>query len=243
VLASATRNAIRPLLPTFLLDQYRRRRERLNLERVGIAVKPLGSGYGGYAVPKNWLKRHGACCCLGAGEDISFELALAQQHNCKVDIFDPTPRSIAYVEEMLSSVTGEVFFHPYGAWSTDKSIRFFAPEDKSHVSYSALNMQKTEEYFEAECKSPRSMLAIMGVASDDLELLKLNIEGAEYEVLHAFLDEQCLPTVVCITYDELHTEIDDGASDRMRSLHGRMLDSKYRVSYAYGSKVTYQRAR
>ena len=44
-------------------------------------------------------------------------------------------------------------FMPVGLWSEDTVLRFFAPRDPAHVSHSVVNLQRTEDYFEAPVRS------------------------------------------------------------------------------------------
>ena len=98
--------------------------------------------------------------------------------------FDPTPRSAAYVETAAGG--SERFrYLPYGLWSSDVTQRFYVPSDGAHVSHSIANLQGTDEYFLADCRSIPSIMDELG--HDRLDLLKLDIEGAEYEVLDAMI--------------------------------------------------------
>src|SRR3990167_849454 len=61
----------------------------------------LGTQYGGWIIPKNHTLTGDSICYLaGAGEDISFDCALAKQFGCNVRIVDPTPRAIRHFEDL-----------------------------------------------------------------------------------------------------------------------------------------------
>src|SRR3546814_9362953 len=51
---------------------------------------------------------------------------------------------------------------PVGLWSEDATLRFYAPRDPTHVSHSIVNLQETESYFEARCRSIASLMAELG---------------------------------------------------------------------------------
>ena len=201
----------------------------------------LGTEYGGYAVPTEII-RGSVGLSFGAGEDISFEVVVAGELAATVHIYDPTPRSIEYCQDVIEGFNGQgklgaMFFHPFGVWSERKVEKFYSPSDPSHVSYSILNMQNTDEYFEAECLSPTDILQWLEL--DSVDFVKLNIEGAEYEVLNAMFDSHIVPSVVCITFDELHSPIDHGASDRMRNLVRRFTEQSYLPVHIRDCKVTF----
>lgn len=201
----------------------------------------LGTEYGGYAVPTEII-RGSVGLSFGAGEDISFEVVVAGELAATVHIYDPTPRSIEYCQNVIEDFNGqdrlgEVFLYPFGVWSEHKIERFYSPSDPAHVSYSILNMQNTDEYFEAECLTPTDILKQLELGSVDF--VKLNIEGAEYEVINAMFDSRIIPSVICITFDELHSPIDRGASDRMRNLVGRFAEQSYLPVHIRDCKVTF----
>jgi hypothetical protein len=86
--------------------------------------------------------------CAGAGEDITFDLALLER-GLKVTVFDPTPRAIEYVNK--TAPQDENFrLVTVGWWDKGETLRFYAPRDDSHVSHSVVNLQRTEKFFEAK---------------------------------------------------------------------------------------------
>jgi FkbM family methyltransferase len=139
------------------------------------------------------------CYCVGAGEDISFDLSLATRFRCEVWMFDPTPRAIAYVSPFVSEHPN-LHFEPLGVWSSDTTLRFYAPRDPRHVSHSAVNLQRSAEFFDAECRSVASLMR--SHAHERLAVLKLDIEGAEYEVLEDVLTKQLPIDVICVEFDQ-----------------------------------------
>src|SRR3546814_6680237 len=91
-------------------------------------------------------------------------------------------------------------FMPVGLWSEDATFRFYAPRDPTHVSHSIVNLQETESYFEARCRSIASLMAELG--HDRLDLLKVDVEGAEHEVIRSMLASGIRPTVLCMELDQ-----------------------------------------
>lgn len=188
-------------------DIYHRIRSaalRLALSRL-LPVKPrpdlihLGSGYGGWIVPEQALRPGTLCYCVGAGTDITFDLSLARDFACDVHCFDPTPAAIAHVAEVAAAIRG-FSFYPYGIWVEDTSMRFYEPIDPQHVSHSIKNLQGTDGYFTAPCRTVESLMEELG--HDVPDLIKLDIEGAEYEVLGQLIARSVLPRVVCVEFDQ-----------------------------------------
>ena len=243
------RTILRWILPKPVREELRSIRSRVRMRRIGVrrlekmpGVAYLGSAYGGYAVPAE-LVRGRTGLSFGAGEDISFEVELARELGATVHIYDPTPRAIEYCKGVIADidgkVEGELFIHPYGVWSECKTERFYAPSDPDHVSHSIVNLQDTSGYFEADCLSPEEILRRLEL--EGVSFVKLNIEGAEYEVMKAMFDRNIKPDVVCITLDELHSPMDGEATGRLQSLVRRFIAESYAPVSAVECKATFVR--
>jgi FkbM family methyltransferase len=158
----------------------------------------LGSDYGGWWVPSAALVDGANAYCAGAGEDISFDLALWER-GCRVTTFDPTPRAIAYVER--TAPLGDRFrFLPIGWWDVEDELKFYRPRDAAHVSHSVVNLQHTSDYFVATVKPVRQLMAELG--DSHVDLVKMDIEGAEQRTIASLLDDGPLPPVLCVEFDQ-----------------------------------------
>jgi FkbM family methyltransferase len=159
----------------------------------------LGSDYGGWWVPEDSLTPGATAYCAGAGEDVTFDVAL-RDRGIAVTVFDPTPRAIAYVEA-LGVVDGVNFrFVPVGWWDTDTELRFYAPRDPAHVSHSAVNLQGTDDYFEAPVKTVATLAKELG--DESIDIVKMDIEGAEARVITSILEVGPRPRVLCVEFDQ-----------------------------------------
>ena len=162
-------------------------------------IEKLGTSYGGWKVPTSLLDADSICYLVGVGEDISFDLALIERFGCTVDAFDPTPRAIEYID-VQGLETSDYRFHPVGLWSEDSIQRFYEPSNPEHVSHSIVNLQQTSGYFKASVRRLSSMMKELGHAH--LDLLKIDIEGAEYAVLQSLLDDGLDITTICVEFDQ-----------------------------------------
>jgi FkbM family methyltransferase len=164
----------------------------------GSDLVRLGSDYGGKWVPQTALRPGAVAYCAGAGEDVSFDLALADA-GLAVTTFDPTPRSIKHVEG-LGERAAKLRFVPLGWWDQEQVLRFYAPLDPNHVSHSAMNPRGTEEYFEASVKPVHVLAAELGDAR--IDLIKMDIEGAEIRVIPSLLEHGITPSVLAVEFDQ-----------------------------------------
>lgn len=193
----------------------------------------------GWMVPIPRLSPGCVCYCVGAGEDISFDVALAERYLCDVHTFDPTPKAVAYVSSALRSLSTPISFHPWGVWERDGLVRMYAPRNPSHVSYSAINLQRTDEFFEADCRSLRSIMTDLGHRR--IQLLKLDIEGAEYQVLKSMIADEIFPSILAVEFDEVHTPIDGGANARVRSAVNMLIGVRYHLVAVAGPNYVFVR--
>ncbi len=166
-----------------------------------LPLTRLGTDYGGWIVPLDLLSKTSVCYCVGVGEDASFDIALLQIKGCHVYGIDPTPRAITYAESVQREHPA---YHvlPYGLWSEDTTLKFYSPVNKAHVSHSVLAglRGQARDYVLVPCRSLTSLMRELGHTR--LDLLKMDIEGAEYAVLDAMLATDIRPKVLCIEFDQ-----------------------------------------
>jgi FkbM family methyltransferase len=188
------------LRPRAAVGKLRDRRDWVRFSR-RISLEPwpglvrLGNGYGGYVVPLDLVEPDWVCYSGGLGEDVSFELELIAATGCRIYAFDPIPRAAAYATA-IASENPRFEFRPVGLWSSDATRRFYAPTDPDHVSHSIANLQQTDTFVTAPCRSLRSLMNELG--HDRIDLLKLDVEGAEYEVLEPIFTRELSVRVLCV---------------------------------------------
>ncbi len=219
----------------------------------------IGTRYGGWFVPNGLLSDQSLCYGVGAGEDISFEVGLINEYECEVHCFDPTPRAQRHVEQLRRNTfnglptfindsvsshydvdvgcLARLHFHALGLWSHDRAMRFYAPKDPAHVSHSIVNLQRTTNYFEAECRTLEAVMQTLG--HTDLSLLKLDVEGAEYEILGSILGGNIRPAVLCVEFDEGYHPLDEAYLTRIQDIVGRVKATGYRFTYVDGWNTTF----
>ena len=159
-------------------------------------LERFGSDYGGWWVPTDLISRDSVVYAAGAGEDVSFDLALLRRFGCEVWAMDPTPRSIAFARGVTEP---RWHFLPIGMWKEDTVLHFHPPADPAHVSHSATEVRGRGPGFDAQCHTLTTFMKMLG--HQRVDLLKMDIEGAEGPVLDRILAEGTLPRVLCIEFD------------------------------------------
>lgn len=141
-------------------------------------VRLGSSGYGGWTIyPGSHLGPGSIVYSVGVGEEISFDLALIERFGCELIAFDPTPKSIAWLKQQ--QLPNKLQFYPWGLAGADGYASFQAPNDPRHVSYRIVN----DDQSAVKCKVYRLSTIMNKLGHERLDLLKMDIEGAEYEVI------------------------------------------------------------
>ncbi len=184
-----------------------------------------GGVYGGKFLPGDLdMTESDVCISAGAGEDISFECELAGLYNCSIVITDPTPRAIAHYKklcemtekgkkmsvnnskEMFYEVTKEtlekIVYCEYGLSGESKKKRFYYPENPEWVSCSEFTKEEGD-FFIADCLSYVDFLQRCHINPKDVKILKIDIEGSEYEVIKNIIDNNILPDILTFEVHKL----------------------------------------
>jgi FkbM family methyltransferase len=223
-----------------------------------IDIERIGTTYGGWSIPVDLLNSDSVCYLAGAGEDISFDVGIVNKFNCKVYILDPTPRAYSHFNlliqntqkglntpvnnepgqlyNLLQDNTDKLNFLKIGLWSGCGEIKFFEPQNFSHVSHSALNLQNTQKYFIGKVKKLSELMKELN--HDYLDLLKIDIEGAEYEVIKSIIQDKIQIKVICVEFDEANYRLDNKYLLRINN----SLKALFRVGYRiidYDNKHNY----
>jgi FkbM family methyltransferase len=182
------------------------------------------------------LGNEGACWCvaprglsaasvvysMGVGEDISFDLALIERFTLQVHAFDPTPRSIEWLQEQI--VPPEFVFHPYGVAGFDGSCAFLPPENPAHVSHTIVKRDPSRLAIEVPVHRLETIMKMLG--HQQIDLLKMDIEGAEYGVL-ADLVAQRIPVKQLLV--EFHHRWPEVGIEKTRQAIRSLNEAGYRI--------------
>jgi FkbM family methyltransferase len=160
-------------------------------------VELIGNTYGGWAIPASLLAEDSVCYLAGLGEDASFDLSLIERFGCIVYAFDPVPEAAIYAASVAEREP-RFRFSPVGLWSSDGALRFYDNAQPGFVSRSATNMHATGSYTEAPVRAVESLMAEHG--HDHVDVLKLSVEGSEYELVDDLLAKRLPVTILCVEF-------------------------------------------
>jgi FkbM family methyltransferase len=228
-------SALAKLRPAKIRNGARRRRFEFLLERTplreGLSIVEVGSDYGGWALPENVVQPSWTCYCVGAGGDVTFDLELIRRYGVHVRAIDPVP---AYIESALAEAGGDPRFSVYQAAiaTRDGPLRMQVTHHTGSSSVSAAGLYESDSFIELP---GRTLPSLMGELGDErVELLKLDIEGAEYDVMET-LDLRAMGVQIFAT--QLHHA---GTVARARALIDRLRQGGYvPVAVVPAVKVTF----
>lgn len=162
-------------------------------------LEQWGSVYGGWYIPYKLLKKNWTYYLVGVGDDISFDLRLVERVGAKVHLFDPTPESIQFMKQYEENK--KIKFYKWGIWNKNTTMNFASPMESSWTSYSLVDLQGTGEHtFKAKCKRIKTVMK--NLKHKNLNLLKMDISGAEYEVLEDLFASDIYPNVLLVEFDQ-----------------------------------------
>ena len=178
---------------------------------ISLASEWYGSVYGGFYLAPALLPADAIVYSVGIGKDISFDREVLRRHDCRVYGFDPTPKAIDY----LTDKTPDRFtFHPYGLTAgRGGTATFYLPRDRNATSGSLLATDVMDEgrAIEVEMRTLGEIATDLGHSR--IDVLKVDIEGAEYDVIPDVLDSG---TVVDQLLLEFHDRMFDTPLPRSR---------------------------
>lgn len=157
-----------------------------------VETRFYGTRYGGWAVERNSVGEGSVVYSFGIGEDASFDLELIGETGCIVHGFDPTPKSLAWVERNVSEP--RFVTHPWALGIEDGTLTLWMPNNPNHVSASLVPASsRATGSFEAECRSLHSIMQALD--HQRVDVLKMDIEGAEYGVIAALCESMEIANV------------------------------------------------
>ncbi len=164
---------------------------------IAIHSTRLGSKHGGWNIPDDMVSPKSIIYSGGIGTDISFDRALIEKFSCTVHAFDPTPRSIEWLKGQ--PLPPEFKYYKWGLADYDGTAEFHIPRNPSHISHSMITSQVTlEGSMQVLVKRVKSIMHQLG--HDRINLLKIDIEGAEYSVIEDLLAGNLRPDLLLIEF-------------------------------------------
>jgi FkbM family methyltransferase len=184
-----------------------------------------GNSYGGFYILPDLLNESSIVYSFGIGKDVSFDRACMRRHRCKVFAFDPTPKAIAWIHRQ--ALPPEFHFHAYGIRPRESGeAAFYLPIDEKSVSGSLVAHEHTAASSPILVPTKSFADITRELGHTHIDVVKLDIEGAEYEVL---ADIVASPVTIDQILVEFHDRDFGGAEVRSRVTLRTLHDAGYRT--------------
>lgn len=150
---------------------------------------------------------------FGIGEDLSFSQDLLKKWKCDIYAFDPTPKAIQYVRQSRLNQLDNFHFYEWGISDKDGTGQFHLPKEELYVPETLVGCSNVEEIsgsviphngvqYEAIDVELKTLKTIMNLLDHhQIDLLKMDIEGAEFSVIDEILDSGVFFRQLCL---EIH---------------------------------------
>ncbi|QOR75575.1 MAG: FkbM family methyltransferase [Thermoflavifilum sp.] len=165
---------------------------------ISISTKTLGNRHACWTFIPTLLNQSSIVYSFGVGRDISFDLHLINMFHLHVFAFDPTPSSIEWIKNENGRLPDEFHFYDFGIASIDGNISFYPPEYKNYGSYSIIK----DVYQSSSVMLPvKRLTSIMQeLHHNHIDLLKMDVEGAEYAVIEDMVKSNIFPRQLLIEF-------------------------------------------
>ncbi len=201
----------------------------------------------------------------GVGEDISFDLHLQSLYDCTILLIDPTIRAKIHFQEILKYYStnnwkfsgdiqkdykksikalnvdfSKIKYIPFGIWDSIDELKFFKQKKQKNVSQSLIKNMFSSDYDIIHTTTIKDLMAQEN--HHHIDLLKLDIEGAEVKVLNNMLDSEIYPTYLCIEFDlmlkgkDLGEETVKTISKLKKVGYKELINDNLNITYFYQGK-------
>jgi len=168
----------------------------------------------------------------GIGRDITFEHALVKNYGCSVVLFDPTPTGTETINLPENKIPN-FKYHAVALSGACGTLKLSRPTDEDEGSW--FKHSDGDPAIEVPCVDVSTLMKMNG--HDHIDILKIDIEGSEYEVIDDILKRR-LPVKQILV--EFHNNLLPGVS-RNQTVRAilKMAFSGYRLINKEGENYSF----
>jgi FkbM family methyltransferase len=197
-----------------------------------VPLVSLGEGPGAWSVWPDRLGSHSVLYTLGVGRDISFERAMIERYGLTVHAFDPTPLALSWAKSQELPVNFHL--HELGIAPYDGVARFQPPSKLKFESFSMVRSSGVGHPIHAPVRRLSTLAEMLGHTRVDI--LKMDVEGAEYEILPDILGSPITVGQILVEFHHRWKEV--GASRTYRAI-ASLQEAGYVVAAVSSSGTEY----
>lgn len=194
--------------------------------------KWYGNEYGGFFVNPLKIDDKSIIYSIGIGEDVSFDLGLIREFNCSVYGFDPTPKSIIWVG--AQNLPPNFHFHSYGISTIDGIEKFYLPANPNYVSGSIVTNNNINTTNSINVPMRRIKTIMQDLGHKKIDILKMDIEGAEYDVIEDILSSEIAIDQMVIEFH--HRMLENGVQRTRKIIELLRKSGYYLFAYSFSKE-------
>lgn len=193
-------------------------------KQINIPFERIGNKGADFAINLQSLNKDSVIYSFGIGQDISFDLGVISKTQAKILAFDPTPRSKKWLESQ--TLPSQFEYYEVGLAPYDGEATFETPQDENHVSFKIINNTDSQNYINAQVRKLSTLMKQHH--HKKIDVLKIDIEGAEYEVVKNILDENIEIKQILV---EVHHRFSEYQVKSTKELVSRLKEKNYKLFY------------
>ncbi|NTV26719.1 MAG: FkbM family methyltransferase [Chlorobiaceae bacterium] len=198
--------------------------------RIELSCKTVG--FGGWTISPIGLNRSCTVLSLGVARDIGFDLEIINRFDAELHAFDPTPGCVEWIK--TQPLPEKFHFHPIAVGGQDGSMKMYPRMPKKGKKSSTMMTLLDESPgdntgIDVQVRRIPTIMSELGICN--IDILKMDIEGAEYEVIDDLMSSGIRPYQVLVEFHHRFRSVPiEKTKAALRKLHA----AGYRLFYISG---------
>lgn len=200
--------------------------------QIRIAKERHGSDYGGWVIKQQTINKNSIVYSVGIGNDITFDLSMIDKYGVNVFAFDPTPQVKEWL--VLQKTPTQFIYKAIALSDEDGTMKFYKPANPNYISHSFVPINKDEEFVEVPAQRLQTIMKDSGHTY--IDILKMDIEGAEYPVLRDILNSNIKVNQILVEFHHFFSafsKTDTESTIALMNRHGYKIFSISPNGYEY----------
>jgi FkbM family methyltransferase len=181
------------LTPSFEGLRRRLRGEPRYDQQVALPKVALAGTGRGFAVVPDLMLRTSIVYAFGVGEDAAFELELIGNFGCTLHLFEPRPRFLNWIRQQ--KLPPQINVHPMGLSDRDGVLTHDPVENATHSA-----ARRNPSHSSSEYQVRRLPTLMKQFGHGHVDVLKLEIESAEFFATHSLMTSSVRPTQILVEF-------------------------------------------
>jgi len=195
--------------------------------KAGIELSCKTFSVGGWTFSPIGVNSSSVIFSLGIADNIVFDKGMINSFACHIHAFDPTPTWIDWIASQ--DTPPEFHFYPHAVGGIDGTLHLYpCANNRRKPLHGMLTLidEWSGAYLPVEAPVKRISTAMSEIGVDHIDILKMNIEAAEYEVIDDILNSG-VPVYQLLV--EFHHRFRTVPLDKTKAIIDRLATAGYRI--------------